>query len=279
MNLVMPLAALGVGGALVVADVLRVGCFAGDDALALLLVVTFPLAAVALGFVYSWANAASWRAARLLCAAATCAEGAVLGALIGTACCGSLGLAAGARDGLALGAAFAIAFAVVAAAAQRAGRARPLSVVDSSDRLLVAATVAALLGIAAGAAQLRRAAYPTCTAGVSATPVVAVVSTITLAAIVGLQWVRLVRASAVMARARCELDQGTAPGTPCLDYGVGEELGAEYGARRNAYRDTSAVVRVTRGSATLARRALVEALAVEAALLAPLLAACFLALA
>jgi hypothetical protein len=185
----------------------------------------------------------------------------------------------GASDGLAVGAGFAIAFAVIGAAARRAGRARPFSVVDSSDRLLVAAAVAALLGIAAGGAQLRRAAYPYCTAGLPATPVVAVVSTIALFIVVGLQWASLARASAVMARAQVGVDEALAPGTPCFDYGIGDELGAEYGARRNAYRDTPSVIRVTRGSPIVARRALVEALAVEAALLVPLLAACFLALA
>jgi hypothetical protein len=279
MNLVMPIAALGVGGALVVADLLRVGCFPGDDNLAVLLVLLFPAAAVVLGIAYSWANGASWRAAHLLCAAATCAKGAVLGALIGEVCWGDRGFAACARDGAAIGAGFAIAFATVGAIARRAGRARPWSVIDTSDRLLVAATVAALLGISAGAVQLRPAAYPTCPAAGSATPVVAVVSTITLVVIVGLQSVWLAQASAVMAKARSAIDQALVRGAPCVDYGIGDELVAEYGARRNAYRDAPSVVGVTRGSASVARRALVEALAVEAALLVPLLATCRLALA
>jgi hypothetical protein len=278
MNLVMPQAALGVGGALVVADLLRVGCFPGDDKLAAVLVIAVPLVAAELGLLSSWAYAARRPVARLVCAAVTCAAGALLGAVIGGMSWGNLGAAMGASDGLAIGAAFAIAFAVVATAARRAGRARPSSVVDSSDRLLVAAAVAALLGVAAGAAQLRRAVHPDCSAGASATPVVAVASTITLLVIVGLQCSRLARASAAMDAARFALDQAIAPGTPCIDFGIGDELVAEYGARRNAYRDTPSVLRVTRGSATLARRALVEALAVEAALLAPLLAACCLAL-
>jgi hypothetical protein len=279
MNLVMPQAALGTGGALVVADFLRIGCFPGDDKLALVLVGAVPLVAAALGFPASWAHAGPRPAARLACAAATCAAGALLGGMIGGLSWGNHGAALGASDGLAIGAAFAIAFAIVAAAAGRAGRARPSSVVDSSDRLLVAAAVASLLGIGAGAVQLRRAAYPYCTAGASATPVVAVVATIALVVIVGLQCARLARASAAMERARFALDQAVTPGTPCIDFGIGDELVAEYGARRNAYRDTPSVVSVTRGSARVARRALVEALAVEAGLLAPLLAACCLALA
>jgi hypothetical protein len=280
MNLVMPLAALGVGGALVVADMLRVGCFPGDGSLAMFLVTSLPLAATLIGILYSRAHAASRPAGRLASAAVTCAAGALLGAAIGSFCWGDRGAAMGASDGLAIGATFAVAFAVVGAAARRAGRARPASVVDSSDRLLVAAAVAALLGIAAGAAQLRRAAYPYCTEGLTATPVVAVVSTIALVVVVSLQWVSLARVSGVMARARFALDQAAAaPNTPCFDYGIGDELGAEYGARRNAYRDSPSVIRVTRGSPAIARRALVEALAVEAALLVALVAACCTALA
>jgi hypothetical protein len=279
MNLVMPLAALGVGGALVVADWLRVGCFPRDDELAVFLVTGLPLASTLLGLLFSRAQAASRPAGRLVVPAVTCATGALLGAAVEDLCWGERWVAMGASNGLAIGAGFAFAFAVVGAAARRAGRARPASVVDSSDRLLVAAAVAALLGVAAGGAQLRRAAYPYCTAGLTATPVVAVVSTIALLLIVGLQWVSLARVSAVMARAQVAVDPVFGPGTPCFDYGIGDELGAEYGARRNAYRDTASVIRVTRGSPLVARRALVEALAVEAALLVPLVAACVLALA
>jgi hypothetical protein len=279
MNLVMPLAALGVGGALVVADLLRVGCFPRDDDLAVFLVTSLPLATTLLGLLFSWTQAASRPAGRLASAAVTCATGALLGAAIGSFCWGEQGAAMGASDGLGIGAGFAVAFAVVGAAARRAGRARPSSVVDSSDRLLVAAAVAALLGISAGGVLLRRVAHPTCTAGLTATPVVAAVSTIALLVIVGLQWASLARASAVMARAQRAVDPAFGPDTPCFDYGIGDELGAEYGARRNAYRDRPAVIRVTRGSPTVARRVLVETLAVEAALLVPLVAACLLALA
>jgi hypothetical protein len=117
-------------------------------------------------------------------------------------------------------------------------------------------------------------AYPQCALGPSTTPIVAVVSTVTLVAVVGLQSVRFARASALMTSARQVFADALAPGIPRVDFGVGDELGAEYAARRSAYRDKPAAVRITLGSASFARRALGEALVLEAAMLVHGLIAC-----
>jgi hypothetical protein len=278
MNLALPASALGAGGALVAADYLRVGCVPGDHLLGELLVATVPLAAAGLGFFFSLPAVSARGYERLAPALASCVAGTFLGAFIGAVCWGEPGFAVGAANGLAFGAAFSVAFAVIVAAVRRTGRARPASIVDASDRLLVAAAVAALLGVAACLAQIRRTAYPHCAMRPTATPVVAVVCAVTLAVVVALQSIRFARASALMAKARQVFADALAPGVARVDFGVGDELGAEYAARRSAYRDKPAAVKITLGSASFARQALAEALFLEAVMLVPGLMACVLAI-
>jgi hypothetical protein len=280
MHLALPLSALGIGGSLLSADFLRVGCFPGDDRLAISLASLVPPAAAALGFVFSWPSVADGRIpAWLGCAATTCACGAFVGAALGGVLWGDAGVPMGLATGLAFGAAYSVAFALVSAAVRRTGRARPASLVDSSDRLLVAAAVATLLGVAAGLTRFRRAAYPQCTADLTAAPVVALASLATVLVIVGLQAHRVGRVSAIAARVHGYDDGALASRLPCTDFGVGEEVGAEYAVERSAYRHGPAALRLTRGSAGFARLALVQAMSLEFAMLVATLAGCALAVA
>mgnify|MGYP001411273886 CR=1 FL=1 len=142
MHLALPLSALGIGGSLAVADFLRVGCFAGDDRLAISLVALVPLASAALGSFFSARIDAGFRLPAWVTCATTCVCGSLIGATICAYLWGDPGFPMGVANGLAFGAAFSVAFSLVVAAARRTGQARHASVVDRSDRLLVAAVVA-----------------------------------------------------------------------------------------------------------------------------------------
>jgi hypothetical protein len=280
MHLALPLSALGIGGSLVSADFLRVGCFASDDRLALSLASFVPPAAAALGFVFSSRLVEAPRVpAWVGCATTTCATGAFLGAAMGAMLWGHAGFPMGLADGLAFGAAYAIAFALVAAAVQRTGRARPASIVDASDRLLVAAAVATLLGVAAGLTRFRRTAYPYCSTELTAAPVVALASFATVVVIVAVQAQRLVRVSTVAARVHRADDGATfLSRLPCTDFGVGDEFGAVYAVERSAYRHGPAALRLTRGDAHFARHALLQAMSLEWAMLVATLGSSALAI-
>jgi hypothetical protein len=274
MSLALPVSALGVGGALVAADFLRVGCFAGDGLLGTLLVVSIPLAAAGLGFAFRRPRIRATLPEQIALAMVTCFVGTFFGACIGLACSGERGFFPGGRDGLALGAVFAFAFFVVASAVRRTGRARPSSIIDGSDRLFVAAAVAALLGVAAGVSHVHRMAHPLCEMAPTTGPIIAVASTLTLAIVVVLQAVRLARTSSHIANARQVFADALAPGVPRIDFGVGDELGAEYAAIRSAYRDKPAAVTITQGSPSFASDALAGALAMEAAMLVACVVSC-----
>jgi hypothetical protein len=278
MHLALPASALGLGGALIAADFLRVGCSPHDDRLGLLLVTVIPASATAIGFVFAPRASGARLTPLVACATATCICGALLGTIIGGTVWGGVGASMGLADGLGFGAAFALALVSVGAAVQRTGRARPASVVDASDRLLVAGIVASVLGVAAGLTRLWRAALPACPADSIPTPILGVISAATLLVIVTLQARRLGRVSAVLAGTQPADGTPLPPRLPCVDLGVGDDVGAEWGAGEGtAYRDRPAAVRATHGSVSFARRALGRAMVLEWAMFVAALGGCALA--
>jgi MFS family permease len=272
MDLAIPFAALGLGGAFIAGDFFRVGCFAEDGRFAALLVMSVPLAAAALGHVLSqprpgWSQVRPW----LVCVASTCGLGTLIGAFIGVVCWSLPGFPMGAADGLACGSVFSVGFAVVLAWARRTGRARIGSLVEASDRRVVLAAVAALLGMGTVVASLRRNAYPGCTTPMpTMLPIVKAFVLATLVLLMAWQAAHIAFLSRAKVRT-VQFDQrsdGAIPaGTPCVDCGVGDGVRAEVVGLPSAYRDRGTPVRLLRGDAALARRALVQGLTQEAALL------------
>jgi hypothetical protein len=283
LHLALPASALGVGGALVTADLLRVGCYEGDHRLALALAAFVPLTATALGWVFASRVVAGPppRVSVLTgCALATWATGPVIGAVIGGVLFGAAGVPVAIASGLALGAAFGIAMAAMAAAVQRTGRARRASIVDESDRLLVAAVVLTVLGVAAGITRLWTA-HAECGEDATPTPLVALACTALMFVVVALQAHRRGRVAESLARAQIlpvEEHAALASRLPCVDFGVGDELGAEYAPARSAYRDATGPTRLTRGNILFARRALDQAMSLEWAMFVATLGGCAVAI-
>jgi hypothetical protein len=269
MDLALPFAALGLGGALVAGDFFRVGCFRSDDRLAPLLITALPVAAAVLGHLLSQQpNRAPLARLWVACVLGTCGVAAGVGAFVGLACWSVEGLGMGAANGLACGAVFSLGFAVVLGWNRRTGRARPGSLVEASDRRMVLAAIAAVLAIATTVAGLRRNAYPVCTVGPPTTsPIVAVLAVATLTLLVLWQAARTLLASRDVARVWQTFDGKIPAGLRCVDYGVGDELRGEIVGEQRAYRDGGIAVRLLRGNVAQGRHVLVQALTQEAALL------------
>jgi hypothetical protein len=269
MDLALPFAVLGLGGALVAGDFFRVGCFRSDDRLAVLLIAAPPFAAAVLGHLLSQrTNRGPLAGLWVACILGTCGVAAGVGAFVGLACWSVQGVGMGAANGLACGAVFSLGFAVVLAWNRRTGRARPGSLVEASDRRTVLAAIAAVLAIATTAAELRASVYPVCTVGPPTTsPIVAVLAVATLTLLVLWQAARAWLASRDVARVWQTFDGAIPAGLRCVDYGVGDELRGEIVGAQRPYRDGGSAVRLLRGDAAQGRRVLVQALTQEAALL------------
>lgn len=274
-HLALPYAVLGAAGGWMAADFFRVGALRHMDAgLRPALMTITPLVALILGLllhpVTRWSG---WRAA-LATASGVLSAGLVAGAFVGVMTWSKYGLGEGAASGFWCGAAFLPGFAAVLWAARRVGRARPGSLVDGADRRAVWVAAAAAIALGTLAALPDWTILPGMSRpSLSISRALGAAAATAIAALLLCDGVGLLRAW----RAQGELKQmrPCAPDEPGLswarrqlDLGLGYEAAASVMPAAGIYREHDRVLKVIRGDAGAASRALLGSVGVGAAALA-----------
>ncbi len=277
-HLALPCAAVGLAGGWMIADFFRAGALHVDAGLRPALAAITPVLALALGL--SLAPALRWPRWKALLAAVIAVPSAGLtgGALVGVLTWSHYGLADGAASGLWCAIAFLPAFLAVLAAARRIGRAREGSLLHAADRRAVWLAAATAIALGTLAAIPEWTIFPGALPG-GARPSLAVSRGLGLSAVAAIACI-LVRDLAGLLRARraaAELEtmrpcDPYSPELPWagerLDLGIGERAAVHAIPSTGPYRATDRIVKVIRGDAAAANRALAWSVARGAVALA-----------